>query len=60
MIQYAVQMEKVMLLKVQEEKIIYSKEPKNSLEYTKKLDKEYSKYAKVYDDAVKLLPVWKT
>ena len=49
-----------MLLKVPEEKIVYSKEPENSLEYTKKLDKEYSTYAKVYDVAVKLLPVWKT
>ncbi len=49
-----------MLLKVPEEKIVYSKEPENSIAYTKKLDKEYSKYAKVYDVAVKLLPVWKT
>ena len=49
-----------MLLKVPEEKIVYSKEPENSIEYTKKLDKEYSTYAKVYDVAVKLLPVWKT
>jgi ubiquinone/menaquinone biosynthesis C-methylase UbiE len=49
-----------MLFKVPEEKIVYSKEPVNSLEYTNKLDKEYSKYAKVYDAAVKLLPVWKT
>ncbi len=49
-----------MLLKVPEEKIVYSKEPENSDEYTKILDMEYSKYAKVYDAAVKLLPVWKT
>ena len=49
-----------MLFKVPEEKIVYSKEPENSIAYTKKLDKEYSKYAKVYDVAVKLLPVWKT
>ena len=47
-------------LKVPEEKIIYSKEPENSIEYTEKLDKKYSKYARVYDVAVKLLPVWKT
>lgn len=60
MIQYAVQMEKGMLLKVPEEKIVYSKEPENSIEYTKKLDKGYSKYAKCYDIAVKLLPFWKT
>jgi len=49
-----------MLLKVPEEKIVYSKEPENSIEYTNKLDKGYSTYAKVYDVAVKLLPVWKT
>ena len=49
-----------MLLKVPEKKIIYSREPENSIEYTKKLDKEYSTYAKVYDVAVKLLPVWRT
>ena len=53
-------MEKTRLLSVIEEKIVRSKEPENSIEYTKKLDKEYSKYAKVYDVAVKLLPVWKT
>ena len=49
-----------MLFKVPEEKIVYSKEPENSIAYTKELDKEYSKYAKAYDVAVKLLPVWKT
>ncbi len=49
-----------MLFKVSQEKTIYSKEPENSLEYTQKLDEEYSKFAKVYDVAVKLLPVWKT
>ena len=53
-------LEKNMLFKVPQEKIIYSKEPENSIEYTKKLDEEYSKFAKVYDAAVKLLPVWKT
>ena len=49
-----------MLFKVPAEKIVYSREPENSIAYTKKLDQEYSKYAKVYDVAVKLLPVWKT
>ena len=49
-----------MLYKVPEEKIVYSKEPENSIASTKELDDEYSKYAKVYDLAVKLLPVWKT
>lgn len=49
-----------MLLKVPEKKIVYSREPEDSSAYTKKLDKEYSTYAKVYDVAVKVLPVWKT
>ena len=49
-----------MLFKVPQEKIIYSGEPKDSIAYTQKLDQAYSKYANVYDVAVKLLPVWKT
>jgi ubiquinone/menaquinone biosynthesis C-methylase UbiE len=49
-----------MLLTVPEEKIVYSKEPEDSIGYTKELDKEYSKYARAYDIAVKCLPVWKT
>ena len=49
-----------MVFKVPVEKIIYSNEPENSTEHTEILDKGYSKYAKAYDLAVKLLPVWKT
>ena len=49
-----------MLFKVPVEKIVYSNEPENSIEYTEVLDKGYSKYAKAYDLAVKLLPAWKT
>lgn len=49
-----------MLFQVPEEKIVYSKEPDNSIEYTKRLDKQYSRYAKIYDLSVKFLPVWKT
>jgi len=49
-----------MLFKVPEEKIIYSKEPENAIEYTKKLDREYTKFAVLYDVVVKFLPVWKT
>lgn len=49
-----------MLFKVPEEKVVYSNEPENSVEHTEKLDKDYSKYAKAYDLAVKLLPLWKT
>ena len=49
-----------MLFKVPVEKIVYSNEPENSIEYKEVLDKGYSKYAKAYDLAVKLLPIWKT
>jgi len=49
-----------MFLKVSEEKIVYSNEPENSVEYSKNLDEGYSKFAKIYDAAVKLLPFWKT
>ncbi|KPA18465.1 Methyltransferase type 11 domain protein [Candidatus Magnetomorum sp. HK-1] len=49
-----------MFLKVPENKIVYTKEPENSIAYTNKLDKEYSKYSKLYDVSLKLLPFWKT
>lgn len=49
-----------MVLTVPEEKVVYSKEPEDSIQYTEKMDREYSKYAKAYDITVKLLPVWKT
>ena len=41
-------------------KVVYSNEPENSIEHTEILDRGYSKYAKAYDLAVKLLPGWKT
>ncbi|MCP4753020.1 MAG: class I SAM-dependent methyltransferase [Proteobacteria bacterium] len=40
--------------------IVYSNEPEDSISYTKNLDEDYSKYAKLYDVSVKLLPFWKT
>lgn len=40
--------------------IVYSEEPEDSITYTKKLDKVYSRYAILYDYFVKFLPVWKT
>ena len=49
-----------MFFKVSEEKIIYSKKPEDSAGYTNKLDQAYSKYAKAYDIAIKILPLWKT
>jgi ubiquinone/menaquinone biosynthesis C-methylase UbiE len=39
---------------------VYSGKPGNPLEYTARLDREYSRYAGLYDRAVKLLPLWKT
>jgi len=50
----------MLFFKVPVEKIVYSNEPENSVEHTEVLDKAYSKYAKAYDLAVKLLPIWKT
>jgi hypothetical protein len=35
-----------MIFRVPEEKVVYSKDPEDSIEYTKRLNKEYSKYAK--------------
>ena len=49
-----------MLFQIPDSKIVYSKEPKDSIAYTKKLDGMYSKYANLYDLFVKLLPIWKT
>ena len=49
-----------MFPRVSEQKIVYSKEPDNSAEYTSQLDLQYSKYTQLYDTAVKRLPVWKS
>ncbi len=49
-----------MLFRIAEEKCVYSDEPENPIEYTKSLDQEYSRFAELYDIAVKLLPVWRT
>ena len=48
-----------MFLKVPENRIIYSPEPEDALAYTNRLNQAYTHYAKAYDIAVKLLPVWK-
>lgn len=48
-----------MFLKIPENKTIYSSAPKDAFEYTNRLNQMYTKYAKAYDIAVKLLPVWK-
>ena len=49
-----------MIFRVPQNKIVYSNEPANPVAYTESLDRGYSRYAKKYDIAVKLLPVWKT
>lgn len=49
-----------MCIKIPKNKIIYLSEPEDTHEYTKRLDQAYTKYAKAYDVAVKLFPVWKT
>ena len=48
------------IVKTAQDKIVYSEETDNSVEYTNKLDEGYSRFAGLYDIAVKLLPVWKT
>ena len=53
-------MTRIPFLRVPESKTVYSKEPENPDDYTKKLDREYSRFAGVYDISVKILPVWKT
>ena len=50
----------MMLFKVPDSKIVYSKEPEDSIAYTSKLDRVYSRYGKLYDLFVKWLPIWKT
>ena len=49
-----------MCIKISKSKIIYLSEPEDAYAYTNQLDKAYTKYAKAYDVAVKLFPVWKT
>ncbi len=51
---------KDMCIKIPKSKIIYLSEPEDAYEYTNRLDHAYTKYAKTYDVAVKLFPVWKT
>jgi len=49
-----------MIWRIPENKIIYSKEPEDPTEYTNHLNNAYTKFAHLYDIAVKLLPFWKT
>ena len=49
-----------MIFRVPERKIVYSDEPDNPVEYTKRLDNEYSRFAGLYDIAVNWLPIWNT
>ena len=49
-----------MVLKVSEDKILYTKEPEDAVQYINQLDQSYSKFAKFYDIAIKILPLWKS
>jgi len=49
-----------MTWKVPPEKIRYSREPIYCSEYTARLDGGYTRFARLYDAAVKMLPFWKT
>lgn len=49
-----------MIWRVPEDKIIYSREPEDPGAYTNHLNNEYTRYANLYDMAVKILPFWKT
>jgi ubiquinone/menaquinone biosynthesis C-methylase UbiE len=49
-----------MILNVSEDKILYTKEPEDAVQYINQLDRSYSKFAKFYDIAIKILPLWKT
>lgn len=53
-------LEEEVIWRVSEDKIIYSKEPEDRTEYTNRLNNEYTKYARVYDIGIKILPFWKT
>jgi len=37
-----------------------SKEPENHKAFTEEMNREYTRFARIYDWSVKLLPVWKT
>jgi len=45
---------------VPEDKIVYGREPQDPSGYRREQDHRYARWAKLYDRAVKVLPVWKT
>ena len=47
------------MFKVSEKKIKYTKKPENPYEYTEKMDRIYTRYAKAYDGFIKVFPLWK-
>jgi len=49
-----------MIWKIPLKKIRYSREPIDCHEYTARLDGGYTRFARLYDAAVKMLPFWKT
>lgn len=48
------------LFRIPEGNIVYPEELDHPAEYTNRLDREYSRFAGIYDISVRLLPVWKT
>jgi ubiquinone/menaquinone biosynthesis C-methylase UbiE len=42
------------------QELVYSTEPEDKQQYTDKLDREYSRFAGLYDVVVKVFPIWKS
>ena len=47
------------MFRVSKKKLKYTKKPENAHEYTEKMDKIYTRYAKAYDGFIKVFPLWK-
>ena len=48
-----------MCIKVSPDKIKYQEKPKDSLAYTKEMDKIYTRWTKAYDRFIAVFPLWK-
>jgi ubiquinone/menaquinone biosynthesis C-methylase UbiE len=46
------------MFKVPKKWIMYTKEPEDSMQYTKKMDRIYARFAKAYDGFIKVFPLW--
>ncbi len=47
------------MFKVRKEKLKYTPQPESTYEYTEKMDRIYTRYAKLYDLFIKVFPLWK-